>query len=382
MKKIIVIIMLAALLLTGCGKIQTPDEPQSQPDQPGIQQTSPGEEGAPLNDAYSEMQKRVADSGKLLGVAYLGYYETDTAGAIAQLKNEAFWNDFAFLEELADTPQRCALEEGCEWYAVIPAGDHVSLEALENAFDWEAEFELGVNPAPGETLASGSPLLLRCNISDILANTVVRASDGSTTVEYEPCLSLEDGRLSNYSGLVCDLTPYERMEIFSGQEDMLSDQSYIEVNREGIVDQIPVEIVRGEAFDYTIAMDPEYFGFTSYEGLDTYSYIDCPFDRPIYYCVYPVYGMTPQEVSDAFVHQNGDDYAFCDTDRVTLGDYDALAVYLTNDNSDPDYQMHFFIVECSSGSVVIETQFVTEMYGGLYSIMRGCFDTFTMLDAQ
>ena len=390
MRKIIMMLMLAALLLTGCGDNgQSPSEPQSDPTKPSVQDmvpeqnTASGEETTPVRDAYSELQKKVVDSGRMLGVAYLGYYDTDVAGAIDSMKSEAFWNDFAFLEELVDTPQRCAMMEGCEWYAVIPAGDHVSLEALEYTFNWEAEFVPGVNPAPGWGLAYGGPLLLRCNISDIMPNILVRASDGSTTVEYDPCLSLENGRLSNYDGLVCDLTPYEQMDMFSGQQTgEMSDLSYIEVSREGVVDQIPVEIVSGDAFAYTIAMDPEYFGFTSGEGLDTFSYIDCPFDRPIYYCVYPIYGMSPQEVSDALVHQNGDNYAFCSTDNVTVGEYDALAVYLQNENSDPSYQMHFFVIECDGGSVVIETQFISEMYEGLYAIMRECFNTFTMLETE
>jgi len=374
MRKFIFMLMLTALLLTSCADSDShlPSEPQSDPGQSAVQET--------VYDAYSELQKSVADSGKMLGVAYLGYYDTDTAGAIDMLKNEAFWEDFSFLEELVDTPQRCALMEGCEWYAVIPAGDHVSLEAFEYAFDWEEEFIPGVNPGPGLELAYGSPLLLRCNISDIIPNIIVRAADGSVTVEYEPCLSLENGRLSNYDGLVCDLTPYEYMGIFSDQlTDEMSEQSYIEVNREGTLEQIPGEIVYGDSFAYTIAMDPEYFGYTTYEGLDTFSYIDCPFDRPIYYCVYPLYGMTPQEVSVGLVHQNSDNYAWCHTDTVTLGGYDALAVYLENDNSDPSYQLHFFIIECDGGSVIIETQFVAEMYEGLYAIMRECFDTFTMI---
>ena len=377
-KKIIVVLLIVGMLLVGCADNgQSPSVPQSDQTQSAV------EDADSVRDAYSELQKKVSDSGKMLGVAYLGYYDTDTVGAIEMMKIEEFWDDYAFLEELVDTPQRCALMEGCEWYAVIPAGDHISLEALEYTFNWEAEFIPGVNPAPGWGLASGSPLLLRCNISDIIPNILVRASDGSTTIEYDPCLSLENGRLSNYDGLVCDLTPYEQMDMFSGQQvDTVYDQSYIEVSREGIVEQIPVEIVRGGSFAYTIAMDPEYFGFTTYEGLDTFSYLDCPFDRPVYYCIYPIYDLTPQEVSDALVHQNGDNYAECRTEKVTIGNYEAFAVYMENEIYDPSYQLHFFVIECTGGSVVIETQFVAEMYEGLYAIMRECFNTFTMLETE
>ena len=62
--------------------------------------------------------------------------------------------------------------------------------------------------------------------------------------------------------------------------------------------------------------------------------------------------------------------------------HDALAVYLQNENSDPSYQMHFFVIECDGGSVIIETQFISEMYEGLYAIMRECFNTFTMLETE
>ena len=161
-----------------------------------------------------------------------------------------------------------------------------------------------------------------------------------------------------------------------------SAQSYIEVSREGIVEQIPVEIIRGTTYDYTIAMDPEYFTFRTYEGVDTFSYEAWEGERAVYYTVYPIFDLTPQQAADGLVHQNSDNYADCLTEKVTLGEYEAVAVYLERENAAPDYQLHFFLIECAEGCIVIETQFTMEMYEGLYAIMRQCFNTFTMVETD
>ncbi len=161
-----------------------------------------------------------------------------------------------------------------------------------------------------------------------------------------------------------------------------SEQAYIEVVREGIADRIPVEIINGQVYNYTIAMDPAYFSHSCYEGIDSFTYSEWEGERSVYYCVYPCYDITPDALAEGITHQYSDSYTDCTTESVKTGEYDALAVYLGGDINAPDYNMHFFIIECDGGCIVIETQFCFEMYEGLYAIMRECFNTFTIVETD
>ena len=155
-------------------------------------------------------------------------------------------------------------------------------------------------------------------------------------------------------------------------------QQYIEVSREGMVDRIPVEIISGVAADYTIAMDPEYFSFRSDGEYDTFSYDEWEGDVNVYYTIYPYPDTTPQELADGLVHMYGGDYADCMIEQAAVGMYDAKVVYLYDDLRGNGGQMRFYLIGTDYGCLVIEAQFVTEMYEGLYAIMRACFDTLSL----
>jgi len=161
-----------------------------------------------------------------------------------------------------------------------------------------------------------------------------------------------------------------------------SKQAYIRVVREGVADKVPVEMIRGQVHNYIIAMDPAYFNYSCYEGIDSYTYSDWEGELCVYYCVYPYYEITTDELADRIIHQYSGNYADCFTESVKIGNYDALAVYLGEDINAPNYNMHFFLIECDDGCIVIETQFCFEMYEGLYAIMRECFNTFTMIETE
>ncbi len=158
-------------------------------------------------------------------------------------------------------------------------------------------------------------------------------------------------------------------------------QHYIEVNREGTVEKIPVEIVEGIAADYTVAMDPEYFTFSSDGVYDTFTYENWGGSTNVYYCIYPNYDMTAQELADGLVYMYGDNYADCFTERAAVGMYDAIAVYLYDNLYNNDAQMRFYVIDTNYGCLVIECQFIAEMYEGLYAIMRASFDTLKLTDS-
>ena len=155
-------------------------------------------------------------------------------------------------------------------------------------------------------------------------------------------------------------------------------QEYVEVSREGQIEQIPVEIAHGMAGDYTIAYAPEYFVYYPSEYADTFSCDGWEQEQRVYYSVYTNHDFSSQQLVDGLILQNGGNYDECRTEQLMLGGYDATAVYFDSYSAEI-YPMHFFVIESSDGCYVIEAQFSVEMYEGLYAIMRACFDTFTMV---
>lgn len=152
---------------------------------------------------------------------------------------------------------------------------------------------------------------------------------------------------------------------------------FVEVSREGEVSQIPVVTVFGTVGDYCITMDPEYFTFSAHETVDMFAYDTWPGESPVFFCISAYEkGDAQQFVADMesqFRHQ----YQSFDVEDTTIGAYDATAVYLQSFKDDPAYNKHIFLIHCGEDMYILETQFVTEMYEGLYAIMRALFDTFT-----
>lgn len=162
-------------------------------------------------------------------------------------------------------------------------------------------------------------------------------------------------------------------EIVDGESEW--EQGYIEVSREGVVDKIPVEILRVVNFDTTIAMDPEYFTHSVYEGVDTFTYDAWEGKADVYYSLYPDYNHTAEEFAGLLQEYYTDSYRSVLTENTRVGSYDAVAVYCDGNNIIPDYNMHYFLIPIDDGCVVIEAQFTIEMYEGLYKVMLALFDT-------
>ncbi len=158
-------------------------------------------------------QAKIAQSMELMGVAYLGYCEGGYAQVMDYLKNQPYSSECLYLDLI--TEEHFVTADGAELYAVIPAGDDVLVTVSEYSWmDENGEYA----PAAGKELlsVSGRPVLLRCNISDIMSNLQITAKNSSgKSAAYNPCLSLEDGMLDMLAGGICDLTPYEKMPQFN-----------------------------------------------------------------------------------------------------------------------------------------------------------------------
>ncbi len=158
----------------------------------------------------------------------------------------------------------------------------------------------------------------------------------------------------------------------SAEEITPPPQAYIEVMREGEISIIPVEIASGTVGNYTIAYDPEYFVFSSENGVDRFIYEDWDIGPSVYYNV----SICDTDI-EAFISDinatNGKPY---DSFETVIGNYKTTAIFFLTDDS----YLHYYVIDCESKVYVIEAQFVPEMYEGLYAIIQALFDTFTITE--
>lgn len=149
---------------------------------------------------------------------------------------------------------------------------------------------------------------------------------------------------------------------------------YVEVFREGEVSRIPVVTVDGTVGNYRIAMDPEYFTFLPGETADLFS---CEvWDGEVFFAISAYNSADAQKfVTDTVTHL-GHMYQAVNIGDTTIGTYPATGVYLERSRENPEFNRHVFLIDCGDARYILEAQFTTEMYEGLYAIMRALFDTF------
>lgn len=178
-------LLLAALVLTGalsaCGNAPRPAE----------------------EDTLTLLRQEIADSGSLLGVAYLGVMADADSDITEWLADSGWTQTFPFLAEL--TAQQTVTQPGNEVYCIVPADEKAGLTVRAyNLLD-------DASPA-GDVLyesAGGAPVCLRGNVSDIMPNMEVTVSGAGGETVYRPALSLMDGTVSVIAdgGSVYDFTP-------------------------------------------------------------------------------------------------------------------------------------------------------------------------------
>lgn len=178
-------LLLTALVLTGalsaCGNAPRPAE----------------------EDTLTLLRQEIADSGSLLGVAYLGVMADADSDITEWLADSGWTQTFPFLAEL--TAQQTVTQPGNEVYCIVPADEKAGLTVRAyNLLD-------DASPA-GDVLyesAGGAPVCLRGNVSDIMPNMEVTVSGTGGETVYRPALSLMDGAVSVIAdgGSVYDFTP-------------------------------------------------------------------------------------------------------------------------------------------------------------------------------
>ena len=161
-------------------------------------------------------RKAVSGDGAVCGVYYAGGLAGGDLGSLlAGLEKE-----FPFLASIPEV-NIVKTEGGNDVFVIIPK----SPDAAVSVARWIVDESSGYSGAKGEYLYMsnyGQPIVLCCNVSDIMPDTVVSvtlpASEGGVGVIFNPCVSLKNGRVSvntlpelngQYaSGKFTDLTPY------------------------------------------------------------------------------------------------------------------------------------------------------------------------------
>lgn len=173
---------LLALGLAACGQTEAPDPvPETE--------TTPVEEVLPAESAaLTAFRQTLAEKQAPWAIAYLG--DLSAQQSLEDLV-EAEAETYPFLAEIPD--EQVLVTQGTEVYCLVP-GDPADTCLVQTC----AAGEDG-DLIPGETLyeGTGQPVLLVCNVSDVLPNLLVTVTgaDGSEET-YAPCRSLCDGTVA------------------------------------------------------------------------------------------------------------------------------------------------------------------------------------------
>ncbi len=142
---------------------------------------------APLESSESsktEINSRPnEEDNNLYGIAFLGYESVE--GAITP--------PYAYIDDEKFKQMESVMHEGSEYYLIVPSNEDIkveifSLDSMGGIVDCIYKSDKAV------------PVLLRCNLSDIRCNTLVRFSHDDTVIDYSPSLNMMDGSITIEDG--------------------------------------------------------------------------------------------------------------------------------------------------------------------------------------
>ncbi len=118
------------------------------------------------------------DDGKHLGIIYIGGLEQDY--------------DYTIVDRYFNTRDFETVElEGTEKYLIIPRDCDVEVYSL--SMDEADEIDFVMNEKYIKT--KDKPFYITCNVSDIIANSLLRVNKDDEQYSYSPYISLKDGSL-------------------------------------------------------------------------------------------------------------------------------------------------------------------------------------------
>ena len=200
MKKIVLFITftLCLLLTVGCGKTPQDSSGNTERHASGTQTEV---------TVLDRLQDSIAEQNAMLGVAFFGYVdsETDEAAVREFAADSSLAKDYPFLADCAPI-----LAEGAELYALVPANNDTAVAVYPAEISEDGNY-IDRKDAPIYTGKPGETVILRCNLSEICANVLISVTDGNSTLEFHPMISLKDGHVATEFGCY-DFTDYEMTE--------------------------------------------------------------------------------------------------------------------------------------------------------------------------
>lgn len=241
--RLILVVIAICLSLIGCGK-KTNVEPAASegvnvPPASTERVTQAATTAAEVTDAEPEfwnpavVQRQVLfDEGYTAGVIFMGYIEasakdleTDEDYYQSIFEEQGYLADFPFLAEIPNS-NFVQTELGQELYCIIPEDVNASISVNQ----WIVNEKNDFKGETGEVLYRaeyGSPILLKCNVSEIVSDVEILIVDNEgNQLRWCPSLSGMDGRvyLGSAEGKICDFTRYsedesvELLDVLVGRE--------------------------------------------------------------------------------------------------------------------------------------------------------------------
>ena len=232
--KTFIICMILTALLCGCEDLLkdaidaiSETKPDSETSSSETEQQSPPSDAmTDGNDEderedLSSIRKLLKDEDCNVGTVFLGYvaYEA-TREDIDNLLKNSLEDTYPFLGESVAIVD-CG---GQELFALVPA-EGWSMTVYPVTMSENADFDDHTDTPLYETKANEA-IVLRCNVSEIFPDTLVRMTKDGERYDFRPAISLKDGHISETDGCL-DLTlyqdyTYENDEVLIAQELLLS----------------------------------------------------------------------------------------------------------------------------------------------------------------
>ena len=258
------------LCLTACGKDNEKKDPSlTIPDKPTDVETKPD---------TSKLRKAMDAEKHIAAVSFLGLYEYDSYSSLDDYLNEKnLLENYPFMSEIKR--DQFVETEGGELYCIVPLDPNAEVTVYEWIIDEYNDYMGEI----GDVLyheKSGTPIIIKGNVSDIMPNMMVEIIDSNNRkIEYVPYMGQMDGYLSTPKGTptVYDFTEYNK--VIPPQPfdlNILSDRgnweiTYISTNNELIEAYFYFDEDRQVSMSYGVdSTSPMVFYEGSY-GVDYYS---------------------------------------------------------------------------------------------------------------
>lgn len=139
-------------------------------------------------DKLAELQQRIQDNGCAAGVAIVDYADSELSEdeLSAFFKSSLIAQDYPFLCQ-----SKVIAYDGSELFAIVPANSETTITIYRGEFTENAEYEAITDDVIFKG-KKGESVVIRCNVSDIIANTVVVVANGEEKMKFCPQLSLRD----------------------------------------------------------------------------------------------------------------------------------------------------------------------------------------------